>query len=89
MSDLGLTYLEAMHALQSAVAYKIQMRLNEGHQPKHLRVGVDSAMLQISALVSVLAGKGVFTIEEYEEALRLAVNDEVSAHETELGFTFR
>ena len=38
---------------------------------KVLRVGVNSAMVDHAALVRLLIAKGIFTLEEYEEALEV------------------
>lgn len=64
-------YERAVHAIQSATMMEIT-RLGEngaGADPKHLRVGINSAMAEHGALSQLLIEKGVFTLEEYEEAV--------------------
>ena len=86
LRDLGLTYEEALHGCQSAIA----MFGGRGMEPKHLRVGVNSALVSNQALVSLLVDKGLFTLEEYMEYLRLAMNEEVAREQdAHPGITFR
>lgn len=60
-------YLDAAHAMQTGVA--MTMNHDPGStQPKHLRVGVNSAHVSLAALVKVLIDKGVLTLDEYEAA---------------------
>lgn len=86
-TDLGLTYLEALHAVQTGVKYEIAISDfpsrddTTPHSPKHLRTGVNMAMVEISALVWLLIEKGIITESEYLEALRLATNQEVATYE--------
>ncbi len=59
---------KALHAMQTGV----EMMMQKGHKetlPKHLRVGVNSAMIDSAAVASLLIEKGVFTEEEYYERL--------------------
>jgi hypothetical protein len=61
-------YLAALHAMQSGVA--MEENYDPGPtSPKHLRVGVNSAMVEHGALIGLLMVKGVITAEEYYEAL--------------------
>jgi hypothetical protein len=81
-------YEEACHAMQTGVALAMQKAGGPGAgdtSPKHLRVGVNSAMIQVTALVSVLVKKGVFTLDEYTDTLVEEMNNEVSRYEDELG----
>ncbi len=61
-------YLAAAHAMQSGVAGKMAIDPSET-TPKHLRTGVNSAMVEHSALVKLLVAKGVITWPEYFTAL--------------------
>ncbi len=61
-------YKLAMHAMQSGVAMKMNYDPSET-TPKHLRVGINGAMLEHSALATCLMDKGIFTSDEYEKAL--------------------
>lgn len=74
-------YLENMHAMQSAVMYKMQIDPKDT-EPKHLRVGINSSMIDTSALVYLLIEKGVFTREEWFEALVVLSQHEVDMYET-------
>lgn len=82
--DLGLSYNQALHGMQTGVAIE-QKGLNPDASgptsPKHLRVGVNSAMVETAALALLLMEKGVFTEEEYSEALRLLMNNELALYE--------
>ncbi len=75
-----LSYKEAMHGVQSAIAYRIG-RGEDLATSKHLRVGVDSAMVTDAALARLLIKKGVFTAEEYAEEIRLEANRELDRAE--------
>lgn len=61
-------YVAATHAMQSGVAMKMNYDPSET-TPKHLRVGVNAAMVEHSALARLLVRKGVITEEEYAAAL--------------------
>lgn len=57
------------HAVQSAVATKMGFDASEC-TPKHLRVGVNSALIDASAVAKVLVDKGIITDAEYFTAVR-------------------
>ncbi len=61
-------YQAAAHAMQSGVATKMTFDPSET-TPKHLRVGVNAAMVENSALVKLLIDKGVIGEEEFFAAL--------------------
>lgn len=82
MKDLGLTYEQAAHGVQFAIAHKIGSGWN-GALPKHLRVGIDMSKSDMLGLAELLISKGVFTREEYIEHMRLAANHELAMHEDE------
>jgi hypothetical protein len=79
---------EAMHAMQSGV-HATMMRMGGpgagDTSPKHLRVGVNSAMVQVTALVRLLVKKGLITVAEYEAELVDEMNAEADRYEAELG----
>ena len=83
--DLGLPYTKAMHGVQSAVAYEIGIGHTSDKTPKGLRVGVNAALVDGAALARLLIQKGVITIDEYAEAVRLQANEELAAYETRHG----
>jgi len=74
LSQLMQRYNELCHAMQSGVA---SMPRSKDQEPKHLRVGVNSAMVQHSGLVQLLIKKGVMTEVEYWEAMVSAMDAEV------------
>lgn len=79
--DLGLSYESALHGVQSATMHEQENLQSDSGSPKHLRVGVNSAMSDLSALAQLLMDKGIFTEDEYIEMVRLAMNEELARHE--------
>lgn len=78
-----LRYHSAMHSIQSGVA--MEMNYNEKIiDPKHLRVGVISAMVEISAVAALLIQKKLISEEEYYDAIVTAVETEKEKFEREL-----
>jgi len=77
MSD----YTNKAHAMQSGVAMKMHIDPSET-TPKHLRVGVNSAMCDSSALANLLIEKGLITVEEYDAAITAEMGREVERYET-------
>lgn len=75
-----LPYHEAMHGVQTGVEIEMNSGSKATH-PKHLRVGVDSAMVNDAALARLLVKKGLFTWEEYREEIRLEANRELDRYE--------
>ncbi len=76
-------YLTAMHAMQSGVSVKQGLSPSET-EPKHLRVGVNSTMMQQSALVGLLINKGIITELEWFTALADGAENEVKLYEQEI-----
>lgn len=79
-------YRAAVHGMQSGVA--AEMVLGAGSaatEPKHLRVGINAAMCDHSALVQLLIGKGIFTRDEYLTAIADAMEAEKARYEQRLG----
>lgn len=64
-------YERALHAMQTGVKMLIDNQGTSSGEasPKHLRVGVNAAMIDAGAQVSLLIKKGIFTEEEYFQAL--------------------
>lgn len=93
LRDLGLTYEQAGHGVQTAVAYDMHNAASPNHgatEPKHLRVGLDMSKSDQMGLATLLMDKGVFTPEEYVEYMRLAANEELAQREAaNPRFTFR
>ena len=61
-------YQELLHAMQSGVAFWMEYDPVEV-APKHLRVGINSALVSASATALALFRKGVLTEDEYFDAL--------------------
>jgi hypothetical protein len=78
-----MTYQEALHAMQSGVAMEMNMG-SEDTSPKHLRVGVNAAMCDNAVLVKLLFAKGIITMEEYEKAIEVEMNEEVKRYENRI-----
>jgi hypothetical protein len=84
--DLGLNYMEAAHGIQSAVRFEMSQKDHPDGGPtvdmlKNTRVGVDMRAAEQWGLVSLLIEKGVFTLDEYKERMRLAINEELARYE--------
>jgi hypothetical protein len=77
-------YLAALHAMQTGVAFKMHRDPGET-SPKHLRVGVNSAMVEYAALVKLLIAKGIITEDEHYAALADAMEAERDFYAAELG----
>lgn len=79
MTDLT-KYLAAAHAMQAGVATEMNYN-SKPTEPKHLRVGINTCMVDIAALVGLLVKKGVITQEEYYDALTTAMETEKDRYE--------
>lgn len=84
LEKLYARYRTAMHGMQSGVAMEMEVSQDSGTTPKHLRVGVNSALVDSSALASLLMKKGLFTEEEYLEALALGAEKERDEYQRKL-----
>lgn len=89
MKDLGLTYTQAAHGVQSTLQSEILQGPVKRIHPKHMRVGIDMSKADMAGLAKLLMDKGVFTMEEYLEAIRLSANDELARDQERLGANFR
>jgi len=95
MRDLGLSYEEAGHGVQSAIRFEMsQQGFADDEHPgsrggqdkivhmlKHLRVGIDMRAADHSGLAALLVAKGLITEAEYIEQMRLAANEELARYE--------
>jgi len=61
-------YHRAAHAMQSGVTMDMNY-CPSATEPKHLRVGVNSAMSDTAGLAALLIKKGLITEAEYTEAM--------------------
>lgn len=76
-------YDAAAHAMQSGVAFEMEQDPGPT-SPKHLRVGVNAAMSDAGGLATLLISKGIFTREEYIEAVADSMEREVARYEQHL-----
>jgi len=87
-------YEAALHAMQAGIMMEQQLDREERGESwctdthKHARVGINSAMLECGAIVSLLVEKGIITREEFEIRLCDAVNEEVDQYERRLSLHF-
>lgn len=95
LSKLGFLkerYSAACHAMQSGVRGMMDVEADHQqkdpmtwtHSPKHLRVGVNSALVDNAALAKLLVSKGVITELELWQALVDGMEAEVRRYEEEL-----
>lgn len=80
-------YLNALHAMQTGVAHSIERDFKES-DPKHLRVGINSALVSNGALVTLLIEKGLITEQEIERKLAEGMEAEVGRYEARLKESF-
>lgn len=76
-------YHRALHALQSGVAAE-QERGSDDGTPKQLRTGVNSALVNSTALGTLLIEKGLITEAEYVKVLADGMEAEVARYEERL-----
>lgn len=88
---LRIRYQEALHGMQTGV-FATMLReagpsgtLDIGRFLKHLRVGVNSALVEHGALLTLMLRKGVFTPEEYWAELVAGMERERATYEADLG----
>lgn len=76
-------YEAAMHAVQSGVKAEHELGSDDG-SPKHLRVGINSAIIQTTALVRLLVDAGAFSRADWWRALADETHRERQRYEAEL-----
>lgn len=76
-------YMAAMHAMQAGVSID-ESRGSRDLSPKHLRVGVNSALVDCASLAKALIDKGVLSEEEYFRALAEGAEREKAEYEERL-----
>jgi hypothetical protein len=93
--DLKLDYVAAAHGVQSAVRFEMSMKgMDDDVNPalnmlKHLRTGLDMRAADAGGLAGLLIKKGVFTEDEYLEAMRLAANEELARYTEHCNTTYK
>jgi hypothetical protein len=74
----------AQHAMQAGVSLEQEQR-PQANSPKHLRVGINTALCDHASLVKLLVGKGLITEEEYAKAIADGMEEEQRRYEERLG----
>lgn len=77
-------YIKLTKKMQSGVAAKMATGVDQAHEGKHLRVGVNSAMVSDAAVVELLIAKGIITELEWWQALVRRMEKEVDGYEQDL-----
>lgn len=79
-------YAALAHAVQTGVAFVMGKEIagNGSTSPKHLRVGVNMAMVEHAALATLLTQKGIITDDEYGDALIAELEREVERYTQEV-----
>lgn len=78
-------YMKAAHRVQTAIAFNPDRP--QDHY-KDLRTGIDMSKSDMGGLATLLIAKGVFTLEEYLEAIADSAEREASDKETELSIRY-
>jgi hypothetical protein len=84
-------YLDAMHAVQTGVLFALTRRGVEDERilgdcsPKHLRTGINGALVDQGSLAGLLIRKGLIDEVEYHEAIADGAEQEKARYERELG----
>lgn len=72
-------YRKAQHAMQTGVATMMSYDISDIHH-KSLRTGINSSMVDNTALAKLLTEKGIITRDEYEKALADEMEAEVERY---------
>lgn len=76
-------WLASAHAVQTGVKLDQESGSQDG-TPKHLRTGINMALVDHGSLVRLLVSKGVITEEEYFQAIADGMEQEVKNYEKRL-----
>lgn len=76
-------YAAAAHAMQSGVMQE-HANGSDDASPKHLRVGINSAMVETSVILTLLREKGIITELELAKALAEGMEREKAIYEARL-----
>lgn len=76
-------YKKACHAMQSGVEMMMHYNPMETSS-KHLRVSVNSSMVEFGALVRILISKGIITEEEFAKGLADQMEEEAASYSQKL-----
>ena len=83
LTKLQMKYARLMHAMQTGIAVLMNYNPKET-EPKHLRVGVNSALLDSSAVVKLLVSKGIITELEYFRELVALVQADLDSYQEQI-----
>src|ERR1700677_3493094 len=95
--DKSERYMKLAHAVQTGVAMTLaidhpevaDINSNQNlREHKHLRTGIDTSKSDHGALVKLLIEKGIFTQDEYLDALLIMIQQEKEAYERKLSVHF-
>src|SRR5690606_4729269 len=75
---------DAQHRIEAGAGMEMALSMQNASTPKHLRTGVDSALVFNGALIALLIEKGVFTQEEYYTVAAGMMEEEVRRYETRI-----
>lgn len=78
---------QKLHGIQTGIRYKYETSEKDeslDRRLKHIRVGVDNALIQTDTLMQLLVKKGVFTDIEWLEEYLQAVNFKLNQYKKEL-----
>lgn len=81
LGALRKRYEAAIHGCQTAIAFELAKGETKQIDPKHLRVGINSSLIDSAALAKLLIDRSVFTEEQYYEALAEAAEAELANYE--------
>lgn len=86
IAELRAEYERHLHGMQSGVKAMMEAQPRPlADELKHLRVGINSAMVNDLALVRILMAKGVLSALEYSEAMTVAMREEKEGYERQVG----
>lgn len=81
--ELVAENIRVLHAMQTGVMYDLEHDPTGG-TPKHLRVGVNNALNEASAIVKLLVDKGIITGDEFFETVNELLRQEVARYERDI-----
>jgi hypothetical protein len=83
LEEVKKDYRRNAHRMQAGVAYKMNYDSSET-SPKHLRVGINSALSDQAALAELLIQKGIISQDEYVRAIAGQMKKEADNYELEI-----
>jgi hypothetical protein len=74
----------AAHAMQSGVTTEMSLGMEASVEPKHLRVGVNVALVDMASVVDLLIRQGLITRADYLAAIADGMEREQAAYEARI-----